>query len=328
MFASHRAGRPWVGDTAGSSSGANPVYDPTCYLCPGNKRVGGHNEDYTGVFCFTNDLPAFSDVEETSDSGDELYRARPALGTAEVVCYHPNHAMTFADLSVDQAAAVVRVWRERSIALAQRREIDHVAIFENKGTLVGASNLHPHCQIYAGNLVFSSTERELAAAIRFHEQTGKRLGEAVLEREAAGGRVICQNDSFLACVPWFARYAYEVLVLPKRPVAALADLDEAACVDLAAIMREVCIRYDNLWRMPLPYVMAIHQAPCDGNDNSLFPFHLEYHPPLRKPDTMKYLAGSEIGCGLMTNESDPDEKAAELQAVSAELYRPRPAEWD
>src|SRR5207249_184420 len=158
-------------------------------------------------------------------------------------------------------------------------------------------------------------EREAAAARRHRERTGRFLLEDVLAREATGPRVVCQNESFLACVPWFARYAYEVLVFPKKPASCLTDLTVLQQEQLAAVMLEVSIRYDNLWRMLFPYVMAIHQAPTDGQDHSHFPFHIEYHPPLRKPDTMKYLAGPEIGGGSMTNESNPDEKAAELRAV-------------
>jgi UDPglucose--hexose-1-phosphate uridylyltransferase len=121
-------------------------------------------------------------------------------------------------------------------------------------------------------------------------------------------------------VPWFARYAYEVYILPKRPMSSLQDLAPQECTALGLMIREVTTRYDNLWQMPMPYIMAIHQAPTNGNEYSYYPFHLEFHPPLRKPDTLKYLAGPEIGGGSMTNESNPDEKAAELQSVSSTHY--------
>ena len=137
--------------------------------------------------------------------------------------------------------------------------------------------------------------------------------------------MVCENEGFVACVPWFARYAYEVLILPRRQVTALVDLSDDERRQLAAVIRDVAIRYDNLWRMPMPYVMAIHQAPSDGGDHATFPFHVEFHPPLRTPDTMKYLAGPEIGGGSMTNESDPDEKAAELRAAGGPHYRTQAA---
>jgi len=203
--------------------------------------------------------------------------------------------------------------------------VDHVLIFENKGSLVGTSNPHPHCQIYAGNMVYGVIAREAESGRRFFRRTGRLLGQEVLHREADGPRVVAANDGFLACVPWFARYAYEVFILPRRPAASLADLTAAERAELGLMIRTVATRYDNLWRMPMPYVMAIHQAPTDGADHASFPFHLEFHPPLRKPDTLKYLAGPEIGGGSMTNESDPDEKAAELRAAAGPHYRGVPA---
>ena len=288
---------------------------------PGNERIAGRNPDYAGVYVFPNDLPTFSNDAPEPGPGDEFYQTRRAAGAGEVICYHPNHAMTFADLTQPQAGAVVETWRERSRVLGARREVRHVLIFENKGSVVGTSNPHPHCQLYAGNLIYGISERERDVGRRFHAETGRFLGLDVAEREGASERVVCENDAFLACVPWFARYAYEMLILPKTALTGLADLSDEQIAALGALMREVAVRYDNLWRMPMPYVMAIHQAPCDGEDSTGYPFHIEYHPPLRKPDTLKYLAGPEIGGGSMTNESNPDEKAAELRAVAPRLYR-------
>lgn len=320
LFTSHRSGRPWVGETHRPAESKPPSFDPTCALCPGVKRLGGENPRYAGIFGFTNDLPCFSADAPAPPASDEFYQALPATGTAEVVCYSPDHAKTFVDLDDVECGAVVDFWAQRTVALGHRPDVDHVLIFENKGSLVGTSNPHPHCQIYAGNLIYGFTEREVASGRKYFKETGRYLGQEILARESAGPRKIAQNDAWLVCVPWFARYAYEVLVLPKRQVATLADLTAAERVSLGLMIREVATRYDNLWRMPLPYVMAVHQAPCDGEDHATYPFHLEFHPPLRKPDTMKYLAGPEIGGGSMTNESDPDAKAAELRAVSSVHY--------
>jgi UDPglucose--hexose-1-phosphate uridylyltransferase len=331
LFTSHRGGRPWIGETHAPRDAEPPPYDPTCALCPGNRRIGGENPPYTGAYWFTNDLPCFGPDAPEPPVGDGLYRARPARGTAEVVCYHPDHSKTFVDLTEAEATAVVDLWTDRYVALGAMPEVDHVLIFENKGSLVGTSNPHPHCQIYAGNLIYAHTAREVESSRGYLQRTGVFLGQAILRREEGGPRVIAANDGFLACVPWFARYAYEVLILPRRQVASLAGLSAGERAGLGLMIREVATRYDNLWRMPMPYVMAIHQAPTDGAAYSAFPFHLEFHPPLRKPDTMKYLAGPEIGGGSMTNESDPDEKAAELRSAGGPHYRtfaagPRPAE--
>ena len=324
LFTSHRGGRPWIGETHPPRDADPPGYDPSCALCPGNQRLRGENPHYTGVYWFTNDLPCFAPQGPPPPAGDDLYRTRPALGTAEVVCYHPDHGKTFADLTADEARAVVDLWAERYADLGARPAVEHVLIFENKGALVGTSNPHPHCQIYAGNLIYGHTAREVDSGRAFRARTGRFLGPEIARREAAGPRVVADTATFLACVPWFARYAYEVAILPRRPMASLADLTAAERGDLGRMIREVAIRYDNLWRMPMPYVMAIHQAPTDGEDHSSFPFHLEFHPPLRTPDTLKYLAGPEIGGGSMTNESDPDEKAAELRAAAGPHDRTSP----
>jgi UDPglucose--hexose-1-phosphate uridylyltransferase len=321
LFTSHRGGRPWVGATHPSRDEAPPAYDPSCALCPGNPRLHGRNPPYTGVYWFANDLPCFAAEAPAPPPGDDLYQARPARGTAEVVCYHPHHDKQFVDLTDAEARAVVDLWAERSRVLGARPEVDHVLIFENKGALVGTSNPHPHCQIYAGNLVYGFTAREAESGRNFFRRTGRLLGQEVLRRETAGPRVVAESDAFLACVPWFARYAYEVLVLPKRPGASLADLTADERGELGRMVREVATRYDNLWRMSMPYVLAVHQAPTDGGDHSSYPFHLEFHPPLRTPDTLKYLAGPEIGGGTMTNESDPDAKAAELRAAAGPHYK-------
>lgn len=321
LYTSHRGGRPWIGDTHKPAEVAPPHYDPTCALCPGNKRVKGENPRYPGVYWFTNDLPCFDHPAAPVTAGDDFYQTRPAQGTAEVVCYSPDHAKTFVDLNDVECGAVVDLWTERYRALGARPDVDHVLIFENKGSLVGTSNPHPHCQIYAGNLVYGFTAREVESGRKFFQKTGRLLGAEILARETAGPRVIAENAGFVACVPWFARYAYEVLVLPRRPVASLAQLTPAERAQLGLMIREVTTRYDNLWQMPMPYVMAIHQAPTDGGDHATYPFHVEFHPPLRKPDTLKYLAGPEIGGGSMTNESNPDEKAAELKAVPGVHYK-------
>ncbi len=315
LYTSHRGGRPWIGDTHQAATQTPPHYDPTCALCPGNARVKGENPNYSGVYCFTNDLPTFDTDAPAPAISDDFYRARAVKGTAEVICYSPDHAKTFVDLTDAETRAVVALWKQRTQELGARPDVDHVLIFENKGALVGTSNPHPHCQIYAGNLIYGHTLAEVASSRAFYQETGGFIGQEILRREAAGPRVICQNASFLACVPWFARYAYEVYILPKRQIASLAELSEDEVAALGLMIREVTTLYDNLWGLPMPYVMAIHQAPTAG-DTPFYPFHLEFHPPLRKPDTLKYLAGPEIGGGSMTNESDPNEKAAELREVA------------
>jgi UDPglucose--hexose-1-phosphate uridylyltransferase len=322
LFAAHRGERPWIGEIVGDRDAA-PLAAPDNALAPGAARVGGRNPDYVGTYWFTNDLPLLSSRAPDTSSDDPIYRTRPARGTAEVLCYHHDPTRTMADLCEEEILDVVRLWTARTLELAALPTVRHVLIFENKGAQVGTSNPHPHCQIYAGSIVFDNMAREDRASRRYFERTGLDLGQEVLRREAAGPRVVCQNEHFLACVPWFALFAYEVHILPRRQVGWLGNLTEAERLSLSRILREVTVRYDNLWQMQMPYVMAVHQAPTDGEDHSHYPFHLEFHPPLRKPDTLKYLAGCELGGGNLTNESDPDEKAAELRRTSTRLYRER-----
>jgi UDPglucose--hexose-1-phosphate uridylyltransferase len=322
LFTSHRGGRPWIGDKVTATTVPVPSYDPTCALCPGNSRLRDkRNPDYPGAYVFVNDLPCFGEQPVLPPAAlSSLHQNRPALGTAEVICYHPDHSKTMAHLTQAEVLSVVELWTERYRELGQRPEVNHVLIFENKGAAVGTSNPHPHGQIYASNMIYGHTSREIESGRRYFTETGVPLGQALLALEMDSPREIVRNDHFIVCVPWFARYAYETYVWPRRPMASLLDLTAAERASLAAILRELTIRYDNLWQLPMPYVMAIHQAPTDGQNYGWFPFHFEFHPPLRKPDTLKYLAGPEIGGGSMTNESNPDEKAAELRATSALHY--------
>lgn len=310
LFTAHRGARPWIGEVIADEE---PVAPPDNALAPGGKRIATTNPDYRGVFVFTNDLPVFSvDAPEPSAS-DNLYRTGRATGTAEVVCYHHDPARSLADLDDDEVTAVLTTWRDRTCALQAMDGVNHVLIFENRGAAVGTSNPHPHCQVYAGALVYGTMAREAEVAADHHACTGRSLVADVVARELAGPRVVAEGEHFIACVPWFARYAYEVHVLPRVPVTSLVDLDDEGCRSLALVLRDVVRGYDALWGIRMPYVLAVHQAPV--GDHPHYPFHVELHPPLRAPGLLKYLAGPEIGGGSMTNESDPDEKAAELRAA-------------
>ena len=310
LFTSHREARPWIGDVAPPSE---PPAPPDNALAPGGRRIASVNPDYRGVFVFTNDLPVFAPEAPEPGPVDEVYRTKRAAGTAEVVCYHHNPAFSLADLSDDEATAVVTTWRERTRALQSLDGVAHVLIFENRGALVGTSNPHPHCQVYAGSLVYATMEREADVAAGHFRRTGRSIVTDVVEREERGPRVVSDGSRFFACVPWFARFAYEVLVLPRRPASSLIELNDEDCHSLALVLRDVVRRYDALWGFRLPYVLAVHQAPVGAHPH--YPFHLELHPPLRAPGLLKYLAGPEVGGGSITNETDPDRKAAELRAA-------------
>jgi len=322
IVAAHRQARPWSGAEVAVQAPRPPAFDPTCYLCPGNARVSGAvNPHYTGTFVFDNDHPcvgATAPRNPTSPAG--IYRVRPATGVARVVCYSPRHDLTLAALEVEGVDALLETWQQQMRELAAHPDVEFVLIFENKGAVVGVSNPHPHCQIYASNFTFKYIETELLAGRRHLGQTGRHLFQDILSAEQQDGRrVVSRHGSAIAFVPYFARYAYETYVAPLRSVPTIAALDADERLDLATVLRDVLIRFDNLWRMPFPYVLALHQAPVKEAAAG-FHFHLEFHPPLRRPNLLKYLAGPEIGGGNFLSDTSPEEKAAELIAVGGPHY--------
>ena len=324
IIAAHRNQRPWEGERVGASSAEPPAYDSQCPLCPGNVRVSGRrNNVYDGVYVFDNDHPCVGpDAPLDLQSPTLPYRVEPAVGMARVVCYSPLHNVTLAELDVEQISALLTCWQEQFRDLGNRPEVNHVLIFENKGEVVGVSNPHPHCQIYATNFVFKTIANETAICERYWRENGRVLFEDVLRAETEDGRrILMENDSAIGFVPYFARWAYEAYVAPKRSVDSLADLSAREVGDFAAALQDVLIRYDNLWRMPFPYVLALHQAPTDGHQHPGFHFHAEFHPPLRQPGLLKYLAGPEIGGGSFLSDTSPEEKAAELRQQSTIHYK-------
>jgi UDPglucose--hexose-1-phosphate uridylyltransferase len=325
IVAAHRQNRPWSGQSVGVAPRPVPPYDPGCYLCPRNGRISGaRNPDYDGVFVFDNDHPCVSPLapEPAAVPAGSPYRVKPAQGTARVVCYTPRHDLTLAELPAARIAALIAAWQDQVRDLGGREGVDHVLIFENKGEVVGVSNPHPHGQIYATNFVFRTTAVERAAGERHWHETGRVLFQDIIRAERQDGRrILAENEGAIAFVPHFARYAYEVFVAPKATHATVAGLSVTETEDLAAVLKRVLVQFDNLWRLSFPYVMALHQAPTDGATHRGFHFHIELHPPLRKPDLLKYLAGPEIGGGSFLADTSPEAKAAELAAQPPRHYK-------
>jgi UDPglucose--hexose-1-phosphate uridylyltransferase len=324
IIAAHRQNRPWTGETLRHAKNELPEYDPACHLCPGNQRVSGaQNPHYAQTFVFDNDHACVSwNAPAITTSATGVYKTSPARGVARVVCYSPKHNVTLAELAVPEIVALLEAWQEQYRELGAHPEINHVLIFENKGEAVGVSNPHPHSQIYATNFVFKFIETEARVSREYLAQHKRVLLQDIIAAEKADGRrVICENVSAIAFMPHFARYAYEVYVAPKAAHRSLADLARDELRDFAEVLREVLIRFDNLWQMPFPYVMPLHQAPTDGKEHRGFHFHIEFHPPLRKPNLLKYLAGPEIGGGNFLSDTSPEEKAQELRDQSNVHYK-------
>ena len=329
IVAAHRQNRPWSGETIEHEEEELPTYLPDCYLCPGNMRVSGkRNDDYPGTFVFDNDHPSVGlDAPQDLQSPTGIYRNQPARGIARVVCYSPNHSLALAELEPVEVENLLRVWQKQYQELGSRDDINHVLIFENKGEAVGVSNPHPHCQIYATNFIFKTIETEARVGEQHLRETGRILFQDILKAEREDGRrIIYENDSAIAFIPYFARYAYEVFVAPKQTHPSISALAPDELRDFADALKRVLIKFDNMWRMPFPYVMPLHQAPTDGGDHAAFHFHIEFHPPLRRPNLLKYLAGPEIGGGNFLSDTAPEEKAEELRAQSNVHYKHAPEE--
>ena len=323
VISSHRNERPWIGERVAEPARAVPSYVTDCYLCPGNARVSGRrNPPYTGVFAFDNDHPCVGPGAPAQlDPPPGIYQNRPASGCARVVCFTPRHDLTLARLPESEVCDLLGALQAQYRELGERKDVNHVLIFENKGEVTGTSNPHPHCQIYATNFVFKTIELETEAQAAHLAERGRPLFQDILAAEAADGRrTLVARDQAVSFVPYFARYPYETFVAPRATRASLADLSAPELADFAAVLRETLIRFDNLWRTPFPYVMVFHQAPTDGAPHPEFHFHIQIHPPFRKPGLLKYLAGPEIGGGNFLNDAAPEDKAAELRAVSGVHY--------
>src|SRR5215831_17109684 len=248
IVAAHRQNRPWSGEVLSGERKLISPYVDDCYLCPGNVRVSGAvNPAYQGVFVFDNDHPCVAvDAPANVASPPGIYQSRPAQGIARVVCYSPRHDLSLAQLEVDEIENLLATWQRQYTDLGRRAEIEHVLIFENKGEAVGVSNPHPHCQIYGTNFVFKTIANEAAASHRYLNDTGRPIFQDIIateQREAV--RIICENESAIAFLPYFARYAYEVFVAPKRAHPSIASLNDTEARDFAALLKEVVVRFDN-----------------------------------------------------------------------------------
>jgi UDPglucose--hexose-1-phosphate uridylyltransferase len=305
--ASHRQGRPLLPRGA-------------CPFCPGSGRVP---ERYD-VYLYPNDFPAFSiPPASPAVAGDDFYRVGRSYGKCDVVLYHPNHRTSLAELSVAHLTKLVRLWRRRYEELKATRGIRYVMIFENKGEVIGVTMPHPHGQIYAFPFVPPRLEQELRVARAHARRFHRCLYCRILARERREGRrVVAENAAFTAFVPFYARWPYEVHIFARRHLGALDQLRPAEEKALADILKRLTRTYDRLFGFSFPYMMLLHQSPTRGR----FPyyhFHIEFYPPYRAKNKIKYLASVETGSGTFLNDSLAEEKAAELRRAASRANRNR-----
>ena len=297
LVSPQRTERPWQGHFEPPPAAPRPAYDPQCYLCPGNARAGGvKNPPYDGTFVFDNDFAAL--LPGTEPSGfehAELLVARSERGVSRVVCFSPNHGLTLARMGLPEIRRVVATWIEQCQELGRHPEIQYVQVFENRGEIMGCSNPHAHGQIWAGETLPNEWRKEQSSQAAYRSAHGSCLLCDYLALERPSERLICENASFAAVVPFWAVWPFEVMVVSRRHVGSLDALHDAEQADLADILKQVTTRYDNLFETAFPYTMGFHQRPTDGAGHEEWHLHAHYYPPLlRSAAIRKFMVGYEM----------------------------------
>ena len=324
LVSPHRTQRPWLGQVEKPPVQGLPAYDPGCYLCPGNERVGGiRNPDYAATFVFDNDfpalraLPAEADAAQAATDDDaELLVARPEAGICRVICFSPRHDLTIGQMAQADLHALVETWTDQVRSLAAVPWVRHIQVFENRGAIMGTSNPHPHCQVWATASLPNLPARELAAMRDYRARRGTCLlcDYLRLERER-GERIVCENDAFTVVVPFWAMWPFETLLLPRRHVGGLEDLSADERDLLAAIIKDLVTRYDRLFDVPFPYSMGFHAHPYDRQPHPESHLHAHYYPPLLRSATVrKFMVGYEM-LGEPQRDSTPETAAERLRLV-------------
>jgi UDPglucose--hexose-1-phosphate uridylyltransferase len=297
LVSPHRTKRPWQGRVDPPASEQRPAYDPACYLCPGNLRAGGErNPEYASTHVFTNDFAALlpTEVHEAADFSHPLFRVESERGTCRVVCFSPRHDLTLPEMEAGDILRVVQVWMEQTRELA--REYRWVQVFENKGDIMGCSNPHPHGQIWAGSALPNEPAKEdRHQAEYWYQQESPLLVDYAQVETERGDRMVLENDEWLALVPFWAVWPFEVLLIARRHTLRMTDLNKAQQASLAEILKRLLTRYDNLFETSFPYSMGWHGAPTDGGDYRHWQLHCHFYPPLlRSASIKKFMVGYEM----------------------------------
>ena len=314
LVSPHRTQRPWQGQTEDKSSETQPEFDPKCYLCPGNERAGGAvNPKYEDTFVFTNDFAALlPDTPENKRNENDLFVAESERGICRVVCFSPRHDLTLAKMETADIRRVVDVWAEQYEELGAIDFINSVQIFENRGAMMGASNPHPHGQIWSNETLPNESVKELKSFGAYHKKNGRSLLSDYLKAELEKGeRIVHENESFVALVPFWAIHPFEILIVSRRQTGAISDLNDAERNGLADILHRTTANYDLLFDVPFPYTMGFHQRPTDGREYPEFHLHAHFYPPLLRSATIrKFMVGYEL-LGSPQRDITP-EAAAEM----------------
>jgi UDPglucose--hexose-1-phosphate uridylyltransferase len=319
LVSPHRTQRPWQGEVSKTAAPAGLTYDPECYLCPGNSRAGGEiNPQYDGVFSFVNDYSAVlpdppAHVDETASP---LLAAEPIQGLCKVLCFHPDHSLTLAKMQRPDIRRVVDAWASETEAIAALGWIKYAQIFENRGAMMGASNPHPHCQIWATSEIPDEPALETEAQKAHLAEKGScLLCDYLAAEHAASDRIVVENGLFTAVVPWWAVWPFETMILSRRHCGLLPEFNSEERDGLADILKRLTSRYDQLFDVSFPYTMGFHQSPIDGIAHPEWHFHAHFYPPLLRSATVrKFMVGFEM-LGMPQRDITPEDAAARLRAL-------------
>ncbi len=317
LVSAGRTKRPWLGarEPDRPAGPVAPAFDPACYLCPRNVRANGDvNPDYPATFVFTNDFAALRPTGLEAVFEDGLLRAEGERGECRVVCFSPRHDLTLGRMPPADVRRVIDAWADQTTELGANHR--WVQVFENRGEAMGASNPHPHGQIWAGTALPVEAAREAATQSRHLEATGRRLLLDYADQEVGGPRVVVGSEHWLAVVPFWAAWPFETLLVARRPGGRLDELDDAARDDLATILPALIGRYDGLFERPFPYSMGWHQAPFGGEPTAAWQLHAHFYPPLLRATVRKFMVGYEL-LAEAQRDLTAEEAAARLREVAA-----------
>jgi UDPglucose--hexose-1-phosphate uridylyltransferase len=318
LVSPHRAQRPWQGQRESNAAPAALAHDPNCYLCPGNLRVGGaRNPDYPHTFVFDNDFQALQADAPTDAERDGLLVAEGESGSCRVLCFSPRHDLTLAGMAVADIERVVEAWVEETITLGALPDIGSVQIFENRGEMMGASNPHPHGQIWATRHLPNELEKETRHQSEYLLQHGRPLLLDYLAQELQHGeRIVLANDDFCALVPFWANWPFETMILPRRRIGGFGEMIPGERASLAQVLSRLTKLYDRLFDAPFPYSMGFHQKPTDGAIHAEWQMHAHFYPPLLRSATIrKFMVGFEM-LGSPQRDLTPEAAAARLREAA------------
>jgi len=296
LVSPNRTKRPWQGKKEIKTKINSINYDPDCYLCPGNLRVNNEKTPtYSDTYSFTNDFSALLDLRENNFK-EGLLEAHSESGICKVLCYSPNHSITIPLMSINEILLVIKLWQDEYKNLGSLKSINHVQIFENKGEIMGCSNAHPHGQIWAQKRIPKEVEKKQFHQKEYYKKNNTSLLLDYLNQELElRERIICENSSFLALIPYWAVWPFETMIIPKKQHKSILSFSENELVDYAKILKKLTTKYDNLFNISFPYSSGIHQAPTDNKKNEEWHMHMSFYPPLlRSANVKKFMVGYEM----------------------------------